>query len=59
MATIDISLDVICDECRSSLDTDQRDGEVRIVPCQKCKDEAKKEGYDEGYTTGQDDVESK
>lgn len=44
------SLDVIvrCDSCHDILDADfDRHGDLMVTPCERCVDEARKEGYND------------
>jgi len=52
MASIDIGIDLMCDDCRASLDVDYRDGTAKITPCKNCL----KSSYDEGYEKGSEDA---
>jgi hypothetical protein len=58
MATVDFSLDVVCDSCGSSLDVSQTDRELRVYPCGKCLKSERDDGREEGYADGLKEGES-
>jgi len=65
---ITINIDVYCARCGAGLCNQttfnegrggfySKDSSFSVEPCQKCLDEARQEGYDEGYTRAQKDIE--
>ena len=59
MAEVNIDIEVRCDTCGSDLTVEVSGGikyipDFIIEPCEKCLDDARSEGYDEGYQEGVD-----
>jgi hypothetical protein len=52
MADITVDIDVVCDVCSNSLScvASRSGGRLLCSPCDKCMDDAKKEGLEEGRT---------
>jgi hypothetical protein len=66
---VEVEFDVYCGKCGNALCPQSRTddyrrgygGQTRAVhvdPCDRCLDEAKSEGYDEGYSVAQNDADS-
>jgi len=55
MAEVEIPIRVQCDNCNSDIDGNWLRGVLYIEPCDKCRDEAKGEGYQEGYDQAEQD----
>ena len=49
--SIEIEVDVICDECGNFLDAEVRNTsacpKIRVIPCSECLKKAREEGYDD------------
>ena len=54
MSTVNIDLDVECNECGEDLElSNGRYGRITAEPCETCMKKAKDEAYNEGYEKGE------
>jgi len=55
----EVEIELVCEVCGEDLEVEQGSNRIfNVSPCQLCLREAKKEGYEEGYSDGKMEEEN-